>query len=49
MISFRAFSKRFGAHTAVDSLSLEIGRGEAVALLGPNGSGKTTRSRRPRA
>ena len=42
MISFRAFSKRFGTHTAVDSLSLEIGRGEAVALLGPNGSGKTT-------
>ena len=42
VISFRAFSKRFGSHTAVDSLSLEIGRGEAVALLGPNGSGKTT-------
>ena len=42
MIVFRGFSKRFGSHTAVDSLSLEIGRGEAVALLGPNGSGKTT-------
>jgi Cu-processing system ATP-binding protein len=42
VISFRAFSKRFGSHAAVDSLSLEIGRGEAVALLGPNGSGKTT-------
>ena len=42
MISFRGFTKRYGSHTAVDSLSLEIGRGEAVALLGPNGSGKTT-------
>jgi Cu-processing system ATP-binding protein len=42
MISFQAFSKRFGAVTAVDSLSLEIGAGEVVALLGPNGSGKTT-------
>jgi Cu-processing system ATP-binding protein len=42
VISFRNFSKRYGSHRAVDSLSLEIGRGEAVALLGPNGSGKTT-------
>ena len=42
MIVFRGFSKRYGSHAAVDSLSLEIGRGEAVALLGPNGSGKTT-------
>ena len=42
MISFLAFSKRFGAVSAVDSLDLEVGAGEVVALLGPNGSGKTT-------
>jgi Cu-processing system ATP-binding protein len=42
MISFQAFSKRFGALTAVESLDLEVGAGEVVALLGPNGSGKTT-------
>lgn len=42
MIRFAGLSKRFGAHRAVESLSLEIARGEAVALLGPNGSGKTT-------
>jgi Cu-processing system ATP-binding protein len=42
VISFHAFSKSFGALTAVDSLDLEIGAGEVVALLGPNGSGKTT-------
>lgn len=42
MICFRAFTKRYGRQTAVESLSLEIGRPEVVALLGPNGSGKTT-------
>jgi Cu-processing system ATP-binding protein len=42
VISFQAFSKSFGSLTAVDSLDLEIGAGEVVALLGPNGSGKTT-------
>ncbi len=42
MIAFREFTKAFGSHTAVDRLTLEVARGEAVALLGPNGSGKTT-------
>ena len=42
MISFRAFSKSYGTLAAVRSLDLEIGAGEVVALLGPNGSGKTT-------
>ncbi len=34
--------KRFGDHTAVDGLSLDIGRGEIFGFLGPNGAGKTT-------
>ncbi len=42
MIRFRALSKRFGAQQAVDALTLTVRRGEVVALLGPNGSGKTT-------
>lgn len=42
MIRFEAFGKRFGETEAVKELSLDIGRGEVVALLGPNGSGKTT-------
>jgi len=35
-------SKRFGAHLAVDSLSLGVEKGEFVSLLGPSGCGKTT-------
>ena len=42
MIIFREVAKRFGPNVAVDRLSVPIARGEVVALLGPNGSGKTT-------
>jgi Cu-processing system ATP-binding protein len=42
MIAFRGFRKVFRAHVAVDGLTIEIRRGETLALLGPNGSGKTT-------
>lgn len=42
MVRFDAVTKRFGAFTAVDHVSLDIGRGEFFALLGPSGCGKTT-------
>jgi ABC-2 type transport system ATP-binding protein len=41
-ISIRGLQKRYGAFVAVDSLDLDIRRGEIFALLGPNGAGKTT-------
>ena len=42
MIRYRAFTKRYNGRTAVDALTLEVPEGSVVALLGPNGSGKTT-------
>ncbi|MGZ4723475.1 MAG: ABC transporter ATP-binding protein [Ilumatobacteraceae bacterium] len=38
----RDLTKHYGERTAVDSLSLQIRRGEIFGLLGPNGAGKTT-------
>ncbi len=37
-----ALVKRYGAQAAVDGVSLEVARGECIALLGPSGCGKTT-------
>jgi polar amino acid transport system ATP-binding protein len=35
-------SKRFGEHTVVSDVSLEIARGEVLAIIGPSGGGKST-------
>lgn len=35
-------TKKFGAFTAVDGISLSVKKGEIFGLLGPNGAGKTT-------
>ena len=35
-------SKRFGAHLAVDDLTLDVTPGESIVILGPSGCGKTT-------
>ncbi|MDB5734318.1 MAG: transporter related [Alphaproteobacteria bacterium] len=35
-------AKRFGAVTAVDAVSFQVGAGEVLGLLGANGAGKTT-------
>ncbi len=41
-IDVRGLTKRFGARTVVDHVSMQVRRGEIVGFLGPNGSGKTT-------
>lgn len=42
IIKIEGLTKRYGSITAVDSLFLDIRRGEVFGLLGPNGAGKTT-------
>lgn len=41
-IELHGLTKRFGARTAVDDVSLRIPRGSVYGLVGPNGAGKTT-------
>ena len=41
-VRFDKVTKRYGPLTVLDSLELDIARGEKVAIIGPSGSGKTT-------
>jgi len=41
-IALRHISKRFGSQVALDDVSLELARGERLALVGENGAGKSS-------
>ena len=41
LLEVHSVTKRFGGLIAVDQLTFELGEGEVVGLIGPNGSGKT--------
>ena len=41
-IDVRGMTKRFGDHTVVNNIALQVRTGEIYGFLGPNGSGKTT-------
>ena len=45
MIRLSHLTKKYGAFTAVDDLSVDVREGEVLGLLGPNGAGKTTTMR----
>ncbi len=42
MLESKSITKKFGSKTAVDRISLRLEPGHVYAMLGPNGSGKTT-------
>lgn len=42
MVTYQEIDKKFGSNVVLDNLNLAIQPGKIVAVLGPNGSGKTT-------
>ena len=42
LIECRGIRKRFGSKTVLDGASFQIRRGEAVGIIGPSGTGKST-------
>lgn len=41
-LGLRGITKHYGSFTAVEDVTIEVGKGEFLTLLGPSGSGKTT-------
>jgi ABC-type branched-subunit amino acid transport system ATPase component len=42
VLEIKALTRRFGAFTAVDALTLSVNAGEVFGVLGSKGAGKTT-------
>jgi lipopolysaccharide export system ATP-binding protein len=42
LLETRGISKQYGGRRVVNSVNIDVKRGEIVGLLGPNGAGKTT-------
>lgn len=42
LLQLRGITQRFGGLTAVDSVDLDIQKGQIFSVIGPNGAGKTT-------
>ncbi len=42
VLDLKGLTRRFGAFTAVDTVTLSVNTAEVFALLGSNGAGKTT-------
>ncbi|MEO0631756.1 MAG: ATP-binding cassette domain-containing protein, partial [Planctomycetota bacterium] len=42
MIALGSVTKRYGEHTVLDGIDLEVAAGTTTALIGPSGCGKST-------
>jgi len=42
MLRIDGLVKRYGAHTVLDGVSLDVSPGEVVCIIGPSGTGKST-------
>src|SRR5262249_34665105 len=42
VVATKALTKKYGAFTALEGLSLAVERGQILGFIGPNGAGKTT-------
>ena len=42
MLRIENICKKYGEHTALDTVSMEVPKGSIFGLLGPNGAGKTS-------
>ena len=42
ILKLEEVSKKFGALTVAEQISLAVGEGEALGIIGPNGAGKST-------